>query len=91
MEEKRIELAEHFGSDLMFADNFDAAIIGVSVGLGSSKVVYDTKKMAEILIKEHSMTEEDAWEYLEYNTFGVYVGDNTPVYVDTSTWDDLDA
>ena len=31
MEEKRIELAEHFGSDLMFADNFDAAIIGVSV------------------------------------------------------------
>ena len=26
MEEKRIELAEHFGSDLMFADNFDAAI-----------------------------------------------------------------
>jgi len=91
MEEKRIELAEHFGSDLMFADNFDAAIIGVSVGLGSSKVVYDTKKMAEILVKEHSMTEEDAWEYLEYNTFGAYVGDNTPVYVDTSTWDNSDA
>lgn len=91
MEEKRSQLSEHFGSDLMFADNFDGAIIGVSVGLGSSKVVYDTRKMAEILVKEHSMTEEDAWEYLEYNTFQAYVGDKTPIYVDTSNLDHLDA
>ena len=91
MEEKRNELAKHFGHDLMFADNFDDAIIGVSVGFGSGKVVHDTKKMAEILVKEHSMTEEDAWEYLEYNTFGAYVGDNTPIYVETSDWDNLDA
>ena len=30
---------------------------------------------------QHNMTDEEAWEYLEYNVFGAYVGDKTPIYV----------
>ena len=84
-EAKRNELAEHFGDDLMFANNFDNAIIGVSMGISSgTKVVYDAEKMAETLVVSEGITEQEAWEYLEFNTFNAYVGENTPIFVSTS-------
>ena len=83
-EAKRNELAEHFWSDLVFATNFDNGIIGVSLGCNTRSVVYDTEKMAETLVISENMTYDEAWEYLEYNTFSAYVGDNTPIFVSTS-------
>ena len=84
-EAKRNELAEHFGNDLLFADNFDNAIIGVSMGIScGTKVVYDAEEMARTLVVSEGITEEEAWEYLEFNTFNAYVGENTPIFVSTS-------
>jgi len=79
----REELVEIYGEDLLFADGFDDAILGVSIGFDTGRVVYDTRKMMESLTKEGDCTEEEAWEYLEFNTFGSYVGEQTPVYIDT--------
>ena len=73
----REELAEHFGDDLLFADSFDNAIIGVAVGNDSGRVVYDAKQMVDILVQEENFTEETAWEFLEFNTFCAYVGERT--------------
>ena len=78
----REKLAENFGDDLLFADTFDGAIIGVAVGRDSERVVYNAGQMVEILLQEEDLTEEEAWEYLEFNTFGAYVGENTPIYVE---------
>ena len=84
-EAKRNELAEHFGDDLRFATNFDNAIIGVSMGIScGTKVVYDAEEMARTLVISEGMTEQEAWEYLEFNTFNAYIGDNTPIFVSTS-------
>ena len=84
-EAKRNELAEHFGDDLMFGTNFDNAIIGVSMGIScGTKVVYDAEEMARTLVISEGMTEQEAWEYLEFNTFNAYIGDNTPIFVSTS-------
>lgn len=83
-EAKRNELAEFFGDDLVFATNFDNSIIGVSLGCNTRSVVYDAEKMAETLVTSENMTYEEAWEYLEYNTFSAYVGENTPIFVSTS-------
>ena len=80
-EAKRNELAEHFGNDLLFADNFDNSIIGVATGFNDGVVVYDGNKMAKELMYQHNMTDEEAWEYLEYNVFGAYVGEKTPIYI----------
>ena len=77
----REELCEHYGDDLLFADNFDDAIIGVACGHDSGKVVYSNEKMIQILINENKCTYEEAIEYLEFNTFGAYVGEQTPIYV----------
>jgi len=80
----REELQECYHEPLLFADNFDAAIIGVSIGCDSGRVVYSTKKMAEVLVQNDDMSYEEAWEFLEFNTFCAYVGENTPIYVECS-------
>ena len=77
MKEAIIELYS-FTEDVLFADGFDEAIIGFEPNLW--KVVYSRSKCIEVMSKD--MSEEDAIEYLEYNTFNAYVGEKTPIWVD---------
>ena len=60
------------------ADGFDAAIIGVDTL--AERIIYDKRKMVQILLEE--MSEDDAIEFLEYNTWNAYVGEHTPIYMD---------
>ena len=40
--------------------------------------------MVDLLMKEdEELLEEDAWEFLEFNCFCAYVGEQTPIYVNT--------
>jgi hypothetical protein len=63
----------------MRPEGFDEAIIGYEHN--SSVLVYDKDKMISIAIEDMDMTHEDAIEYLEYNVWGAYVGDKTPLYI----------
>lgn len=75
----REELSEEFG-DLLFADGFDDAILGVAERIGMEPVVaYSTPKIIEILARD--MTEDEAVEYFEFNILGAYVGERTPVFI----------
>lgn len=78
----REEMCDRYGDELLFADGYDNAIIGVCAGHDSGRVVYCVSKMVECCVQEMGMSYEDAWEWLEYNTFGAYVGKQTPIYVD---------
>ena len=40
--------------------------------------------MVDACMQEAGLSYEDSVEYLEYNTFSAYVGDKTPIYVDTT-------
>lgn len=64
----------------LFADGFDDAIIGLGSCFNSYKVVYDKKKVIDILCKD--MNYEEAIEYFEFNIVGSYVGDETPVFLE---------
>tara|TARA_R110002051_G_scaffold294623_1_gene360093 strand:- start:55 stop:357 length:303 start_codon:yes stop_codon:yes gene_type:complete len=77
----REKLVEHFNDDLLFADSFDDAIVGVAVGNDSGRVVYDAEQMVDILVQKENMSREEALEFLEFNTFCAYVGERTPIYV----------
>ena len=80
----REELSEEYG-DLLFADGFDDAIIGVAERIGMEPVVaYDTDKIIEILSRD--MTEEEAIEYFDFNIIGAYVGERTPIYIKKSPY-----
>ena len=74
------EIVDVYGDsdDILFADGFNEAIIGFEPNMW--KVVYSRNKVIEMLMKD--MSEEDAIEYAEYNTFNAYVGEKTPLWVD---------
>ena len=79
--DKRKYLAE-IDEDLLCADGFDEAILGICERACSSAVVaYDRDKCIEILVERDGMTYEDAVEYFEFNVVGGWVGDNTPVFL----------
>tara|TARA_R100000951_G_scaffold106254_1_gene100703 strand:+ start:543 stop:788 length:246 start_codon:yes stop_codon:yes gene_type:complete len=65
--------------DILFADGLDEAIVGFNAM--SWQVVYCIDKCIEVLSRD--MTPDDAIEYLEYNTFNAYVGEKTPIWIDT--------
>ena len=64
--------------EMLVADGFDAAIVGVTDGC-DPKVVYDWDKCIEILRKD--MSEEDALEHMSFNVTGAYVGERTPLFI----------
>lgn len=80
-EEIRKKLTDIYGEELIFADGFDDAIVGVAGGHDSQRVVYCYGSMVEACMKEAGMIYEDAVEWIEYNTMGSYVGRHTPIYV----------
>jgi len=61
------------------ADGLDGAIIGVDEA--SMRLVYSKEKAIEIMAKAFDGDYEEAIEYLEYNTFGAYVGEQTPIWI----------
>jgi hypothetical protein len=75
-------------------DGYDQAILGIT---DNGQLVYSKEKMVELLLEMDArsyesaedkseidqMTEEDAWEFLEYNCFCAYVGEQTPIFVNT--------
>jgi hypothetical protein len=65
--------------DLLKADGLDEAIIGVVERMGTQAICYDTEKVIEILMRD--MTEDEAWEYFQYNIAGAWVGDHTPFFL----------
>jgi hypothetical protein len=75
--------------DLLVADGFDEAIVGVAWDdwstsptgvVRAARVVYDLDRCVEVLMAQ-GMDEETAEEYLSFNTVGAYVGPQTPIFM----------
>ena len=65
------------------ADGFDSAVIGHEPN--ADRFIYDRQGMIDILVIRDGMSTEDAIEYLEYNVWGAYVGEHTPIYINVGT------
>jgi hypothetical protein len=79
-ETNREWIAEHVDDTVLIACGFDSSIVGYTVGCGCTRVVYDAEIMVQSLV-EDGCDPEEALEYLEFNTFGAYVGEGSPIYV----------
>lgn len=79
----RENITEWLGEALfMEPSDFDEAIIGVAERAGGMNVVaYDRTLVIDILAR--SMPREEAEEYFEFNTIGAWMGELTPVFIDT--------
>jgi len=74
------DLLNELWGDVLIADGFDDAIIGIKDDTGV--VYYSKEKVIDILIREHGMTDIDAMEYADFNIFCAYMGDKTPIFLD---------
>ena len=63
--------------EAMLADGFDHCIIGACIKTG--RAVYNAERIVETLTAD--MSEEEAWEYFDFNIAGAYVGEMTPIFV----------
>ncbi len=63
-------------------DGYNDAIVGIT---RDGQLVYSIEKLIELCAEQGEMEEIDAIEWLEFNTFGVYLGEKTPIYIYTNT------
>ena len=69
--------------DVLIADGFDKAIMGIVERSGMNPVVlYNKNKCIDIMIKRDGMTEEEATEFFYYNIVGTYMGEHTPCFAE---------
>ena len=66
--------------NVLIADGFDDAVIGIEPM--TMRVVYDIDKVIEILM-DQGMDHDEAVEYYDFNIVGAYVGEQTPLFVNT--------
>lgn len=67
--------------EALLADGLERAYIGVTWNQHHAQVAcYDFWKCVEIM-EEDGMTEEEAIEFLEFNTLGAYVGESGPLFI----------
>jgi hypothetical protein len=77
------EIANETGATLLLMDGFDDCIVGTVSQFNRTFVVYDRRKVIKKLMDEQAMTEEEAWEFHEFNQISAFVGDHTPGFLDT--------
>jgi hypothetical protein len=75
------EYADGLGEELLTADGFDQAIVGVARQFNKLFVVYDTDKVLDILERRDGLSADDAAEFFEVNIVGAWVGDGTPAFL----------
>lgn len=68
-------------SEALTADGFEDALVGFGTQFTHDVAIYDYDKCVEILVKRDGMTEDEAIEFIEFNTTGAWVGKNTPVFL----------
>ena len=70
--------------DLLWADGLLNAVIGIATRADGTRVVcYSIEKIIEVFMKRDGMTEEEAYEFYEFNVACAWVGDKTPIFVET--------
>jgi hypothetical protein len=68
--------------DVLFADGFEEAFLGLGSRFTYQVAVYDRRKCIKILIARDEMSPEDAEEYFGFNVEGAYMGEHTPIFLE---------
>ena len=64
----------------LYADGFDAALIGHLTREGCEVAVYDYQECVAVIMQDCDLSWEDAVDHMEFNVAGSYVGKRTPIF-----------
>jgi hypothetical protein len=63
-------------------DGYDDALVSVAYRFNMQPIAcYDMQKCIKILMKRDKATYEEAVEYFEFNTMGMWAGEFTPIFI----------
>ena len=63
-------------------DGLGDALLGVGYQYTKPELLdYSARKIVDILIKRDNMSEEEAWEFFEFNIACLWAGEGTPIIV----------
>ena len=68
--------------EFLIADGFYSAFIGINRGFNGGQLIYDREKCLSVLQRQ-GMSWSEAFEFFEFNVAGAYVGEKTPIYLET--------
>lgn len=73
---------EDMGETVTVAEGLDDALIGFSRRINEPMLaVYSAEKVIEVLMERDGMSAEEAEEFAEFNIFGAWIGQTTPIFV----------
>lgn len=90
MRQKVEEVAETQEAEVLLLDGFDDCLLGVSLDQFKRQIVavYSYPKIIAQLQKQDGMSQADAYEHFEFNIIGGWLGEGTPLFLDTlENWD----
>ena len=75
---------------ILLADGLEGAFLGIGRRCGQPDLaIYSIPKAIRILVTRDGMSEDEAREYLEFNSIGAWMGTHTPVWVEVMSLDQL--
>ena len=75
---------------MITADGFETAFVAVGFRYnGNDIAVYDYDLCIDVLIDRDTMSVEEANEFMSYNVIGAYVGEQTPLFIRTKTYEEM--
>tara|TARA_Y100000389_G_C17218448_1_gene392128 strand:- start:49 stop:306 length:258 start_codon:yes stop_codon:yes gene_type:complete len=66
--------------EILKANGFDDAVIGID--LDTMRLIYSKLKCIEVVMEAFDFTYDEAFEFLDFNVFGYYVGNFAPIWCD---------
>jgi len=68
--------------ELLLADGFEGACIGISRQFNRAMIAYDRATCIRILMAKGPMTRVEAEGYFDFNVSGSWVGEKTPAFIE---------
>ena len=77
---------EELNPEALFMDGLDDAIVGIGCQYSKTPVVvYSEERIIDSLMFVEGMTYEEAWEWYSFNIACAYVGEYTPIIIQSVT------
>jgi hypothetical protein len=79
-----IDLIAEQNPEAKVADGFDDCILGIAEGYGRDPVLaYSRPEIVKKLMERDGLSHQEAQETFDVNIIGAYVGEGTPIFIDT--------
>ena len=77
-----IDILAESNPEALLADGFERALVGITEGpFDPIRAVYSYQACIQVLVSRDGMSEEDADEFISFNTTGAYVGEHGPIFI----------